>query len=167
MSTDPRVLALIGLVDHYAASADHDGYENLPEGRSDTTRTSRAAVVEGIGSMAAEIVSLSDRLKQAGDDFAAMKALAENGAAEISRLTAELEEARKDAGRLDHLQSKGATVDLVGLSEDPSIVWFRVGGLHYTIKRDIRESIDAAMTKEKSPLRSRPLTDEDFPPHLD
>lgn len=53
---------------------------------------------------------------------------------------------REDGKRLDHLQSRGATVEVLpaGLS------WkFRIGGLHSAVSHNIRAAIDAAAIRAK------------------
>lgn len=54
----------------------------------------------------------------------------------------EAEAMRADAERLDHLQTRGATVEVLpaGLSYK-----FRIGGLHAAVGHNIRNAIDAAM----------------------
>jgi hypothetical protein len=62
--------------------------------------------------------------------------------AAIKDRDAEIERLKKDAGRLDHLQRRGATVEILpaGLS------WkFRVGGSHSGASHNIRAAIDAAI----------------------
>jgi hypothetical protein len=62
--------------------------------------------------------------------------------ATIAQLEARLREAEIDARRLDHLQSRGATVDLV---PDGSWWKFRIGGIHSAQSPNIRAAIDAAI----------------------
>jgi cobalamin biosynthesis protein CobD/CbiB len=60
----------------------------------------------------------------------------------------------RDTERLDHIQTRRATIELVpdGYGDDGSMFFaFRVGGLHRGVSRDVREAIDAAIgldTKE-------------------
>jgi hypothetical protein len=51
-------------------------------------------------------------------------------------------QAQLDAVRLDYLQKQGATVDLVGQD-----LLFRIGGMHSTMRPNIRDAIDAAISK--------------------
>ncbi|ADV01299.1 hypothetical protein [Alicycliphilus denitrificans] len=54
-----------------------------------------------------------------------------------------------DTARLDHLQQRGATIDLVPGEGDFYPTRFRVGGLHATVSTDIRPAIDAARAQAK------------------
>jgi len=113
MSTDPRVVEAMRL--HKLATRAHHVHKTLQGLEEESDRGQ-----ESVAAHTALFTYLVEQFKQAGDDFAAMKAFAENGAAEISclttslaerentvdrletevaRLAAELEEARKDAGR--------------------------------------------------------------------
>lgn len=49
-----------------------------------------------------------------------------------------------DTARLDYLQERGATVDLVAGIVGPTPMRFRIGGLHTAVNSDIRKAIDAA-----------------------
>lgn len=49
-----------------------------------------------------------------------------------------------DNARLDYLQERGATVDLVAGIVGPTPMRFRIGGLHTAVNSDIRKAIDAA-----------------------
>ena len=83
---------------------------------------------------------------------AAFKAHLESMAAEIARLTAELEEARKDAGRLDWINRQYLEDLGLGLVVDaPHDGEYYVNGNDCTTYygKTLRDAIDAAMTKEK------------------
>lgn len=55
--------------------------------------------------------------------------------------------AARDAQRLDYLQVRGATVEI--LPEGPG--WkFRIGGLHKAVSHDVRSAIDAAIAAQAS-----------------
>jgi hypothetical protein len=106
-------------------------------------------------------------------------------AAEIARLTAELEEARKDAwqpietapqSRPILLWWRTARTPMTGrfVSDERGEGWMCDGDRvlprnqnYCTHWMPLPKSPAAAMTKAKPPLRSRPLTADDFPPHLD
>ncbi len=70
-----------------------------------------------------------------------------NGAEPVrEKLTAQdarIAELERDAARLDHLQKRGSTVELVNISDECRD--FRVGGLHAAVSPSIRTAIDAAM----------------------
>lgn len=71
------------------------------------------------------------------DVFARIDALAAVGAS-VQPVQASL----SDAARLDHLQQRGATVEV--LPGDTG--WrFRIGGMNKTVRKDIREAIDAVL----------------------
>lgn len=110
--------------------------------------------------------SLTQQLQNAREDFAAMKALTESGAAEIARLTAELQEVRKDAT----LPMSEAALEAAAkaMAEAFDYPWGHMPTVGRINMRTIAKNvIDAAMTKEKPTRTSRPLTADDFPPHLD
>lgn len=50
-----------------------------------------------------------------------------------------------DSKRLDYLQDRGATIDLIPGVADFYPMQFRVGGLHSSANTDVRAAIDAAM----------------------
>lgn len=110
--------------------------------------------------------SIEQQLQNAREDFAAMKALTESGAAEIARLTAELQEVRKDAT----LPMSEAALEAAAkaMAEAFDYPWGHMPTVGRINMRTIAKNvIDAAMTKEKPTRTSRPLTADDFPPHLD
>lgn len=69
-------------------------------------------------------------------------------AAEIERLTQQLEEARKDAELLDYIQTNGATVEIIPGAPDFYPVHFRVGGRYRTANENIRDAISAAIKEQ-------------------
>ena len=54
-----------------------------------------------------------------------------------------------DSKRLDYLQDRGATIDLIAGVADFYPMRFRVGGLHSSANIDVRAAIDAAMLAAK------------------
>lgn len=54
-----------------------------------------------------------------------------------------------DSKRLDYLQDRGATIDLIAGVADFYPMRFRVGGLHSSANIDVRAAIDAAMLAPK------------------
>ena len=54
-----------------------------------------------------------------------------------------------DSKRLDYLQDRGATIDLIAGVADFYPMQFRVGGLHSSANIDVRAAIDAAMLAAK------------------
>ncbi|RUR69032.1 hypothetical protein EJP67_18400 [Variovorax guangxiensis] len=60
---------------------------------------------------------------------------------QLAELRAEVERLRADSRRLDHLQARGATVEIL----PAGLAWkFQVGGFHGAVSYDIRRAIDAA-----------------------
>ena len=55
-----------------------------------------------------------------------------------------------DSKRLDYLQDRGATIDLIAGVADFYPMRFRVGGLHSSANIDVRAAIDAAMLAAKA-----------------
>jgi len=85
------------------------------------------------------------------DAKAALTAYTENRLAEISRLTAELEEARKDAGRYRWLRNESRKMGnrVPHISQHPFIEWLDETEYPYWPEVGLDAAIDAAMTKEK------------------
>ena len=71
--------------------------------------------------------------------------------AHARKMVDEVERLRKDALRLDHMQSRGATVEVVpGIGESTPSWLFRVGGLYKSSRSSIRDAIDAAIQESQS-----------------
>jgi predicted Ser/Thr protein kinase len=83
------------------------------------------------------------RLAEALEGKATAPWTREEAAAELRRLHAEVERMSADARRLDWLQQKGATVEMV-FYRSGAPQYFRVGGLHSSCRLELREAIDAA-----------------------
>jgi hypothetical protein len=60
-----------------------------------------------------------------------------------------------DSKRLDYLQDRGATIDLIPGVADFYPMQFRVGGVHSSANTDVRAAIDAAMLAA-SPATTQP-----------
>ena len=58
---------------------------------------------------------------------------------------------RRDAERLDYLQCRGATVELLPGTDGFYPMRFRVGGLHAAVSENIRGAIDTAMAQGEKP----------------
>lgn len=122
MSTDPRVT-----LPAFYEWADAE----LRAGRGVTPQKAWRA---GVESMAAEISRLTTSLAEHENTVDRLET-------EVARLTAELEEARKDAGRYRVLRNRD--FDFVVEQDRPG--WRTT----MPVGRGLDEAIDAAMTKEK------------------
>lgn len=61
-----------------------------------------------------------------------------------------------DSKRLDYLQDRGATIDLIPGVADFYPMQFRVGGLHSSANTDVRAAIDAAMLTAAQAQKGQP-----------
>ena len=75
------------------------------------------------------------------------QAATQHSAARIAELEAEVQALRRDAERLDYLQCRGATVELLPGTDGFYPMRFRVGGLHAAVSENIRGAIDTAMAQ--------------------
>jgi len=81
----------------------------------------------------------------------AWQAATQRSAARIAELEAEVQALRRDAERLDYLQCRGATVELLPGTDGFYPMRFRVGGLHAAVSENIRGAIDTAMAQGEKP----------------
>lgn len=98
-------------------------------------------VVDDLRLLAASMRHSAGQWMVPGWDGHKVATLLEKAQASLLAKEAECEALKLDAARLDYLQSRGATVEIL---PDGSWWKFRIGGLHSAQSPNIRAAIDAA-----------------------